>query len=184
MDSIFFALWFFAPGGVANMAPVLAANVPALKNLNHPMDFGKTFRDKRILGSHKTLRGLSSGVIAGFLTAVLQMVLVNIFPSISNITKSIDYTDSRVLVIGVLMGLGALIGDAVKSFFKRQIGVQPGKNWVPFDQTDFIIGGLVFTAPLVSFDVGTYFTILIVMTLLHPATNLLGWVLKLKSKPF
>jgi CDP-2,3-bis-(O-geranylgeranyl)-sn-glycerol synthase len=40
------------------------------------------------------------------------------------------------------------VGDAVKSFFKRQIGVAPGASWIGFDQLDFFIGAYAFVAPL------------------------------------
>jgi CDP-2,3-bis-(O-geranylgeranyl)-sn-glycerol synthase len=34
-------------------------------------------------------------------------------------------------------------GDAIKSFFKRRIGIAPGRPWVPADQLDFVIGALI-----------------------------------------
>jgi len=37
---------------------------------------------------------------------------------------------------------GALLGDIVESFFKRRKGIERGKDWIPFDQLDFIIGVL------------------------------------------
>lgn len=49
------------------------------------------------------------------------------------------------------MGLAAMLGDAAKSFVKRRIGIAPGRPWVPADQLDFILAGLVvlsFWVPL------------------------------------
>jgi len=40
---------------------------------------------------------------------------------------------------------GALIGDIIKSFFKRRIGKKRGQDWIPFDQIDFILGVLFFS---------------------------------------
>ena len=40
---------------------------------------------------------------------------------------------------------GALIGDIIESFFKRRVGIERGKNWIPFDQLDFILGVLFFS---------------------------------------
>ena len=45
--------------------------------------------------------------------------------------------------IGLLLGSGALIGDAVKSFFKRKEGIKPGNRFIPWDQLDYSIGSLV-----------------------------------------
>jgi hypothetical protein len=57
--------------------------------------------------------------------------------------------------LGVLMGAGTGVGDAVKSFFKRQIGIVPGGTWIVFDQIDFFLGayafvGLVYVPPLLA----------------------------------
>jgi CDP-2,3-bis-(O-geranylgeranyl)-sn-glycerol synthase len=49
----------------------------------------------------------------------------------------------RWLSLGFLLGLGAMAGDAAKSFFKRRLGIAPGHPWIPFDQIDFQIGALL-----------------------------------------
>ena len=36
-----------------------------------------------------------------------------------------------------------MAGDSVKSFFKRRLKISPGQQWIPFDQLDFILGGLL-----------------------------------------
>src|SRR5437773_6411567 len=50
-------------------------------------------------------------------------------------------------LLGVLFGAGAMAGDSAKSFFKRRLGVEPGRPWIPFDQLDFVLGALVLVAP-------------------------------------
>lgn len=48
-------LYFFVPAYLANMSPVLVRGwFPALST---PIDGGRTFRGRRILGDHKTWRG-------------------------------------------------------------------------------------------------------------------------------
>ena len=54
------------------------------------------------------------------------------------------------IVPGLLMGLGAGIGDAVKSFLKRRIDIEPGASWPFFDQLDFFIGAYLFVFPLIA----------------------------------
>ena len=67
-----FAIWFFLPAGAANTFPVLTANVPGLRNLNAPMDFGYSFRGQRVFGAHKTWRGFLTGVLFATATLALQ----------------------------------------------------------------------------------------------------------------
>jgi hypothetical protein len=62
---ILFVIWFFLPAGLANVAPIFAAKLPYLKTLTFPLDGYITFRGKRLLGEHKTLRGVISGILVG-----------------------------------------------------------------------------------------------------------------------
>ncbi len=183
MQSILFALWFFLPAGIANSSPVIANKIPLLKNLGVPIDCGKTFRGHRIFGDHKTLRGFIVGVLSGFIIACIQMFLYNNFVWIVEISGSVDYSQPIVLIMGSVMGFGALAGDAIKSFFKRQVGIKSGKSWFPFDQVDYIIGGLLFSLPFVSLTFTQYLTIAVVWTLIHPIATVIAWMLHLKDSP-
>jgi CDP-2,3-bis-(O-geranylgeranyl)-sn-glycerol synthase len=183
MDLVLFALWFFAPAGIANSSPVFANKVPLLKNLGMPIDMGKTYRGKRIFGDHKTVRGFLVGILSGLLVASIQMFLYSNSSWIVDISGSIDYGQPIVLLMGALLGLGALTGDAIKSFFKRQTGVESGKSWFPFDQIDYIIGGLVFSVPFVNLKPSEYFAIFIVWFLIHPIATFIGWLIGLKDSP-
>lgn len=138
------ALWFFLPAGVANAAPVLLASMPFLKNWETPLDCGLTYKNKRLLGDNKTWRGLLLGTLAAGLTAVLQYYLLSYkIPGAAVVTSAV-----MGLSIGLLMGFGALFGDAVESLLKRQLGINPGDGLFPFDQIDYIIGGLLMSYPL------------------------------------
>lgn len=184
MHDVLFVLWFFAPAGFANLAPVLANNVPVIKRYSQPIDFGKTFRGKRILGDHKTFRGIAAGIVMGLLVGSLQMLAYNNSSFIRDVSGTIDYSHPVYILMGATLGFGALCGDSVKSFFKRQIGVAPGKSWIPFDQIDFILGAIIFSLPFTYLGLRLYLLVTATMALLHPMTNLLGWILKLKENPF
>jgi CDP-2,3-bis-(O-geranylgeranyl)-sn-glycerol synthase len=141
MELIYLVLglvYLMLPAYVANMAPVFARG--HFQFLNKPLDFGLTFRKKRVLGDNKTFRGLLVGVSLGTLVGIGQGLLpLALFPSvIMNSTWQWAF----------LISLGALLGDAVKSFFKRQCGVAPGTPWVPFDQIDYTIGALALGSVL------------------------------------
>lgn len=128
-------IWFFFPAGVANMGASMSRflPVPAL-----PVDAGRTWRGKRILGDHKTWRGVITGLIAGTLFYYLQRWLYLAYDWAREISF-IDYADMSIW-FPVLLGAGALIGDMVKSIAKRQFGIAPGISWMPFDQIDYVLG--------------------------------------------
>src|SRR2546430_15314182 len=104
---------------MANVTPILVAPLPGLRQLNAPIDCGLTFRGKRVLGSHKTWRGLVAGVALATLTLWLQQLAVEHFHWVRAMAGSVNYAHLPTIVLGVLFGLGALGGDAVESFFKR-----------------------------------------------------------------
>lgn len=166
------AFLFFAPAGVSNMTPIFASKLPGLRKYNQPLDFGKTYNGHPIFGKNKTWRGLLSGIVAGTLTGWL----------IHSLFFSSDPL-AHYLWVSAAMSAGALIGDAVESFFKRQRNIPSGSAWFPFDQTDYIIGGLLFVLPFgipsavaVAWIVAIYFG-------LHLLSAYIGYLLGLKDQP-
>lgn len=168
-------VWFMLPACVANMMPVLVKKLPVL---NYPLDGGKTFFGKRITGDHKTWRGLIFGVLAAVLIALLQMILA---PYLS-VYLLIEYSFVNTVVVGLLLGSGALIGDAVKSFVKRQIKISEGKSWPPFDQIDWIIGAFIFTEFYFSLSPVILLGALLLLAPLHPLMHYLGYILGLTKE--
>lgn len=165
-----YALLFFLPAGISNMIPVLASRLPLLRNWNTPLDGGRSFRGKRIFGKNKTWRGLVSGTIAGTLVAML------VYGAFTNL-------HGELVLIGACMSAGALVGDAVESFFKRQRGIQSGKAWFPFDQTDYIIGGLLFTLPFGILPLWLIIWVFVMYFGLHLVSSYIGYLLGLKDEP-
>jgi CDP-2,3-bis-(O-geranylgeranyl)-sn-glycerol synthase len=184
VDSILFALWFFLPAGLANASPVFFSKLPGLKNFDTPLDLNRTYKGKPIFGTNKTWRGLIGGTIIGALTAgVLQQLLQDNFAWARAISADINYSSWTAVVLGGLLGAGALLGDAIESFFKRRVGVKPGHPWFPFDQTDYIIGGLLLSLLVVQLENHMYWVILLVWTGIHLIASYVGYHLKLKDKP-
>lgn len=163
------SLYFMLPAYIANMAPVIFSFIPFG---NFPLDHGKSYRGKRFLGDHKTYRGLFSGVIVGMLVILAQWAVSTqeFFGEISLIPYDL-WPLSRLLLFGFLISFGALAGDAIKSFFKRRIGVAPGKNWIPFDQLDFVIGALLAASILFVPPLPHIAVIIIVSPFLHALVN-------------
>jgi len=181
MIDILTAIVFFIPAGLANAAPVFANKIPLLNRWKTPLDFGKSWDGMRIFGDNKTWRGLASGIFVGIATGGLIYIINPDFINKLEIVPLAPFVDT--LVIGGALGLGALIGDAVESFFKRRAGVPAGKSWFPFDQIDYIVGGLVFTIPLVHLSALGYVWILIVWFGMHLVVSYIGFMLHLKDTP-
>lgn len=175
-------LWFFLPAGLGNLVPVIAAKIPVLKKYGFPIDLNKKFLGRRILGDHKTVRGLIAGIFAGIITAYLQVFLYNQLQFIRSISP-VDYNTINPLFFGFLSSSGALFGDALKSFFKRQLNIPAGKSWFPFDQIDYILGGILFTAFYAPLSLNLYIILFVVWFFLHPLFTFIGWLLRLKDEP-
>lgn len=170
--SIWEALWLFLPAGVANMAPVIGNKIPFWNRWRTPLDFGRSYRGQRFFGDNKSWRGVILAVILGGLIGYAQ-ALWSGRPNEANAPAW----------IGFLLGFGAIYGDAIESFFKRQYGVESGQKWFPFDQVDYIIGGLIAVAPLMLFGVTQIAAIVLVYFGLHLLVAYVGYLLKLKDKP-
>jgi len=149
----------------ANMAPVIVKKV--FNNLAFPLDFNKKIGNKEILGKNKTFRGLIFGVIFAIIIIFIQFNFYknNILVDIS----IVDYSDW--LLIGLLMGFGAIFGDLAESFVKRRINYKPGKSFIPFDQLDFVIGALIFVYSIVALSLNKIITILVLSFILHIIVN-------------
>ncbi len=182
MDTILFALWFFIPAGFANAAPVFANKIPLLNRWTTPLDFNKNYRGKRLLGANKTWRGFCFGVVVATLAFLLQRWAFMHFGWAVRFSGSIDYSTVS-FWLGPLLGAGALLGDAVESFFKRQFNVPSGEAWFPFDQIDYIIGGILLSSLVVTLSSLQNVTILLVWFGLHIISSYVGYLLGLKDKP-
>lgn len=183
LKDILLALWFFAPAGIANASPIFVAKMPWLRQWKTPMDMGRSWRGKRLFGANKTWRGLVVGVVAATLILGLQQYLVGHYEWARELTAQIDYQALPLFILGPLFGLGALLGDAIESFFKRQHGVAPGHSWFPFDQIDYIIGGAILTFPIARLTWWQYAWVIVLWLLLHLIASYIGYLLKLKDRP-
>ena len=134
------SLWLSLPAYIANTVPVLVQRMPIL---NTPVDFGMQFGGKPLFGAHKTYRGFFFGIVSAILVVYLQTWLF-MSDAWAQEVSLFSYREFSPVLVGLLLGGGALTGDLVKSFFKRRVGVTSGTSWFPFDQIDYMIGALLF----------------------------------------
>ncbi len=176
MIDVLSPLYFFIPAYIANMTPVFVRRIPFLSS---PIDLGLKVRGKRLLGGHKTWRGLLAGTITGTLAFWAQQALFGAgFTSFA----LIDYGLFSVL-LGTLMAYAALFGDALESAVKRQLGIAPGKSLFFWDQVDFLLMAALVTIPLWLSDwLGVLIAIAVVFVLTIVVQRL-GYLLHLKDDP-
>ena len=160
-------MYLMVPAYLANMAPVLVRKI----------DFLDKPISKKFLGDHKTWRGFVFGTLAGVLGAFLQKWLYSypVFASLS----FFDY--SNWLVVGFLLGFGALFGDSVKSFFKRKAGVKPGGRFIPADQLDYSIGSLLLISFVFRLTWQMIVVVLVVNFIMHIIGNHVGYYIGLRK---
>ena len=177
-DLIIKAFYLALPAYLANMAPVIFDKLKIFKFLNWPIDGGRKIGRQFIFGSSKPWRGILSGAILGVLIASLQAWLYN-YEFFYNISL-IDYPSDFIL-FGLLAGLGALLGDLAKSFFKRRVGFHSGASWPVFDQLDFVAGFLLLTYFIVQPPLNIIVTVFLITLVLHPLTNIISYWLGFKK---
>lgn len=158
---IIYPILYILPAYVANGAPVIFGG-------GKPLDLGRKFRGKRIFGDHKTIRGLLAGVASGIIIAGVESIFLPFM-----------------LLVGVALSLGTHIGDLFGSFVKRQLGMKEGEKLPVLDQYLFFVFALLVALPLGHLPTVWGIIFLVVLTgLLHVATNLGAYKLKLKSVPW
>lgn len=138
---------------VANGAPVLARLLLRQK-LAWPLDLGRNFTDgRRLLGPGKTFRGVVAALLATSLFAILL---------------------GLPFLVGVLVGFGAMVGDALSSFIKRRVGVAPHTSLLGVDQIPESLLPLILIQPILDADDLTLLGILLAFCI---AELVLSWLL-------
>jgi CDP-2,3-bis-(O-geranylgeranyl)-sn-glycerol synthase len=170
------ALWIMLPAYLPNP-------VAALCGGGTPVDLGRNFSDgNRVFGDGKTYRGLFVGILAGIAIGSIQIWAAAAY--------GLDDLPRQTLLSVTLLAVGALLGDLVKSFFKRRFGKERGAKWPVADQYDLVAGAF---ALLLVFDPAWLFSevtlpsfvcILILTPLLHRAVNIIGYLFRIKEVPW
>lgn len=158
-------LYLMLPVYVANMAAPFARVLPGEPQAISP----------RWLGAHKTWRGCALAITAATLVAWAQ----------SRLGWSGDLVSyDRWLPLGLVCGTAAMVGDSFKSFVKRRIGIAPGKPWIPFDQLDYVVAGLLALSLWHRFSTADLVLVVTVSFIGSLLVNRLSAHLGIKSTPW
>lgn len=172
MITIWESLLFFLPAFVANQCPGFLAGFLRLtgrSEWNLPIS-------ERWLGGHKTLPAYPAAIAGAIGTLYLERWMSGgVF---------YNYPDKELWLIGFVFGVGVVVGDQVKSFIKRLRKIPPGAKWRPWDQIDFVVGGLLAISLVFGWEVILTALILIPVTIaLNPTVNRLGFLFHIKEVP-
>ncbi|PKL59205.1 MAG: hypothetical protein CVV33_09030 [Methanomicrobiales archaeon HGW-Methanomicrobiales-4] len=170
------AFWVMLPAYVPNSAAAAVGGGISI-------DGGRCWTDgRRILGDGKTFRGFIGGVLCGCFIGGLQIIAQSnpFFSSLPVLSP----------LVVLLLATGALVGDMVKSFFKRRAGIDRGGKWPVVDQYDFVAGAFVFllignpTFAFSTLSLPVIIAILIITPVLHRVVNIIGYKLGVKDVPW
>jgi len=174
------AILAFIPAMIANSLAVLFGG-------GLPIDSGKKWNGKRILGDGKTWRGLfGGGISAAFMGIIIHFVSSSHFYIYPSFPEG--------LIVIFTLSFGALFGDMAASFIKRRKGISRGERSSIMDRYDFIVGAFLLIILINTkwfyetfVDDGSWIGTLIIIVgvpFLHRAVNILGYKLGLKKEPW
>ncbi len=167
-NTFVYPIIYIWPAYVTNGLPVVFGGTWLFKKVGRPMDGGRKFMGWPIFGKNKTWRGLIGGLACGFLMSAIE-----------------GYFLPWMLVIGILMSIGAHIGDLLGSFIKRRWGTSASHSHFWMDSYLFLIFALLLAYP--SGNLPTLYGLIFIVLLtgvLHRATNVGAFLLKIKKVPW
>lgn len=158
------AILVYLPAMVSNAVPVFIKK-------GAPLDRGKLFIDgRRILGDGKTIEGFITGLYFGFIVSTLYAIMLNDYILLLQLWAS---------------SIGALLGDIIGSFVKRRMGIPRGGKAIGLDQLDFYIGAnALLVATMFNISTQLFIVGLVIVMILHIATNRVAYILGLKNVPW
>lgn len=180
------ALWIFLPvlGAPLLHAPVLRWDLlPALKR---PLDGGRTWRGRRILGDNKTWRGalfMTSGVVLATLALWQWGWWRDQLPD--------EVNGSSPVLVGLLIGLGTVGGELPNSFLKRRLDIAPGTRLrspggvalALLDQGDLVLGIWVCLLPIWVMPVWLAAIAFVAIAAVHAVLNVVGYAIGARAAP-
>ncbi len=190
-----FSMLFIGPAYIANAMMVFTSD-------GRPIDRGKNFIDgKRLFGQTKTWGGFIGGIIFGFLFALLfDFIFYWNYHAIEAYTitqlgvlkyVTLDYLNvflnpalGLIPVRAFFCGLGAPLGDLIKSFIKRRLAINSGRPFWIADQLDFIIATILLNLPWFPVDLYIIILLLIMTPAITLTANTVAYSIGKKKEPW
>jgi len=176
--------WLMLPSFLPNSAAVVFGG-------GRPVDGGRSWKGKRLLGDGKTWRGLIGGICAGISLGIIQLYIAFPFDQLTFFGFG-GFPEN--LGVVVLLATGSLLGDMIGSFIKRRLDIGRGGKAPIMDQYTFLFFSLVLaTAAFPDWFLDNFWrdygwvsllAVLIVTPVLHRGVNIIGFKLGLKKVPW
>jgi len=184
LEAALSGIWLMVPALVPNSAAVVFGG-------GTPMDFGRSWNGKRVLGDGKTWQGFFGGAMTGVFLGLLLIGLSELTGE--EATWGYGSFPGSVVVVASL-SFGSMVGDSVGSFLKRRIGLDRGGKAPVLDQYNFVAGAIVF---VLLADSRWFFehyidgnalwglaAFLVVVPVLHRGVNIIGYKMGRKDVPW
>jgi len=192
MDPSVFSVLILSAYAIYFMLPAYLANASALTfGGGTPLDMGLSLKNGyRLLGDGVTLKGTVIGIIGAVIGLIQGIFTGNLIhdmlmvgdPAISMMVQgTIANNAMEGIVLGLTLGIGAIIGDACGSFIKRRFKVERGKPIPIIDQLDFVVGALILSSLVTAIPFYLVVFILIITLFLHLGTNTIAYLLGIKN---
>jgi len=178
-EIILATIYFFTPAYIANAIPPLLHKLNFAPQLATPIDNDKMYRGRAIFGTHKTWRG----AIGIFITGTLLILLFFEINKIIHLYEIISFSslEWNPFIFGALFSLGIIIGDLLFAFIKRQIRLNPGAPFIPFDQTNYVFGVYLILEPFIHLGSFIWLIIFTQTFIIHSVFNRIGYCLGLHN---
>jgi CDP-2,3-bis-(O-geranylgeranyl)-sn-glycerol synthase len=139
------ALWLTAPILIAGIAHVAVITLDLAPALARPIDAGRTWRGRPLLGSNKTWRGFVVMPAATAVTVAAQQAIARLSPRLAALAPL--RSGAPPWIVGATCGAAYVLAELPNSFLKRRLGVAPGASasrarmaQYLVDQIDSVIG--------------------------------------------
>ena len=169
----------FLPSLLLLFLPIVAANQAGMVAQWQKLPGAFRPISKHWLGKNKTWAPYYMAPLIAL--AILIVITLRIPHTVQSVFDL--RTGKDLLLVGMSLGMGAVLGDHIKSFIKRRLGYPSGLAWMP-DRFDFALGGGV-AAWLVIPRVGWMDILgLVVLALpVHYVGNYVGYQLGWRQTP-
>lgn len=164
------AFWFVATAYAAN-------GFPPLMRGKIPLDGGKTYRRRRLLGDGKTLEGTFGGLVFGVFIGSLQIYGQTYLP------KELGLAEMTYPLV-FLLALGTMAGDIGGSFVKRRMGMKRGDRALFLDQLGFLLMAFLFASAVHSPSLDVMIVLVLLTPVIHWLSNVFGYWIKVKRNPW
>jgi hypothetical protein len=186
LDPLACALFLIVAFALAGGAQALWLASDASRRWSWPLDGGRRFRGRRLLGDNKTVRGFVVMVPVTGLTFTVVALAGSGNPGLWPLTPA------QYLGLGILAGAGCMLGELPNSFIKRQLRIPPGAPaagpvarpiFFLIDRLDSTLGALAALMLSVPVPPATVVYVVLAGVALHGALSVVTFHLGGKARP-